>query len=174
MRYLLKSFIPLCCIALTGCNTSTLFQTSEKSTPVAPLSNEIVEFNLQTSIEKINTVRRKHFLRPIQLDTRLLNAAQTHANLMGREGKYGHELGPSTKFKRRINRAGFNNSAGENLGVGYRSIDAAIQGWLDSPGHRKILLKPNYTLGGVAYARNTSGKSPRLNHFWVLIVGQEG
>lgn len=92
---------------------------------------------------------------------------------MGQTGKFGHEFGPSTKFQKRIFAVGFKNSAGENLGVGYRSIDEAIQGWLDSPGHRKILLKKRYTLGGIAYAQNVSGKNPRLNHFWVLIVGQE-
>jgi len=172
----MRIFLNLVCLAsllaVSACNTSSLFKSTETKAPTPPLSNEVVTFNLETSLQKINTVRRKHFLKPIELDRRLLTAAQTHASLMGREGKYGHEFDPSTKFKRRINAAGFNNSAGENLGVGYRSIDAAIQGWLDSPGHRKILLKPNYTLGGIAYARNTSGKSPRLNHFWVLIVGQ--
>ena len=102
-----------------------------------------------------------------------MQAAQTHADLMGTTGRFGHEFGPSTKFKRRIFAAGFDNSAGENIGVGYTSIDAAIEGWMNSPGHRKIMLKPNYTLGGIAYARNTSGKNPRFQHFWVLIVGEE-
>jgi len=103
MRRLLKTAPLLGLLILAGCNTSSLFQSADKSAPVPSLSNEVVEFSLETSIEKINAVRRKHFLRPISVDPRLLNAAQTHANLMGREGKYGHEFGPSTVFKRRIN-----------------------------------------------------------------------
>ena len=88
-------------------------------------------------------------------------------------GKFGHEFGPDTRFQRRIYATGFQNSAGENIGVGYRDIDAAIEGWMNSPGHRKILLKRNYSLGGIAYAPNISGKNPQYNHFWVLIVGKE-
>lgn len=173
MHYFTKLASLLGFLLLASCNSSGFFKETKTTAPTPPLNNQVVEFNLHASLDKVNAVRRKHFLKPIRLNTPLLKAAETHANLMGREGIYGHEFGPSTKFKRRINAAGFTNSAGENLGVGYRSIDAAIQGWLDSPGHRKILLKPNYTLGGIAYARNTSGKSPRLNHFWVLIVGKE-
>jgi len=132
----------------------------------------IVDFDVNTSLAKINQTRRKYLLGALRQDTRLMEAAQRHAELMGRTGKFGHEFGPSTKFKRRIFAVGFDNSAGENLGVGYTSIDAAINGWLNSPGHRRILLKRNYNLGGIAYATNTSGKSPRLNHFWVLIMGE--
>jgi len=133
----------------------------------------IVDFDAKTSLAKINETRRRYFLGALRQDPRLMEAAQRHAELMGKTGKFGHEFGPSTKFKRRIFAVGFDNSAGENLGVGYTSIDAAISGWLNSPGHRRILLKRNYTVGGIAYATNTSGRNPRLNHFWVLIVGEE-
>lgn len=140
---------------------------------LAPVDDRPVEFSVPASFDALNRTRQKHFLHGFKQDPRLMEAAQRHAELMGKTGKFGHEFGPSTKFKRRIYAVGFDNSAGENIGVGYRSIDAAIDGWLGSPGHRKILLKRRYTLGGIAYAPNTSGKNPRLNHFWVLIVGQE-
>ena len=139
----------------------------------APINNIIVDFDASTSLQKVNQVRKRYFLNGFLPDPRLMEAAQRHADLMGETGKFGHEFGPTTKFKKRIFAVGFNNSAGENLGVGYTSIEKAIDGWLDSPGHRKILLKRNYNLGGIAYAANTSGKNPRLNHFWVLIVGAE-
>ncbi|MEM9332633.1 MAG: CAP domain-containing protein [Pseudomonadota bacterium] len=159
---------------LAGCSPSLLnFGGPERQAPENPIDNTKVEFDVQDSFNRINSVRQKYFLSAFKPDPRLMEAAQRHANLMGRTGKFGHEFGPDTKFKRRIFAVGFENSAGENIGVGYRSIEAALEGWLNSPGHRKILLKRNYSLGGIAYAPNTSGKNGRLNHFWVLIVGSE-
>ena len=72
-----------------------------------------------------------------------------------------------------MRRQSFDGSAGENLGVGYASVDRAIQGWLDSPKHREILLKRRFDLGGVAYAYNHSGRNERYTHFWVMVAGTE-
>jgi len=138
------------------------------------IDQTVVSFVPDHAFARLNDTRRGHFLSGFKRDERLMEAARRHAELMGRTGKFGHEFGPGTKFKSRIFAVGFDNNAGENLGVGYKSIDEAIEGWLNSPGHRRILLKRNYTLGGIAYARNISGKNPRLNHFWMLIVGREG
>ena len=170
-----KSFLLVCLLAIAGCSPASLFPGSGDGQRLGePIDNSVVEFDAATSFERLNSVRRKHLLSTFKRDSRLMQAAQRHANLMGRTGKFGHEFGPDTKFKKRIFAVGFEESAGENIGVGYRSIDAAIEGWLNSPKHRKILLKRNYTLGGIAYAPNTSGRNPRLNHFWVLIVGKDG
>ena len=49
----------------------------------------------------------------------------------------------------------------------------AIEGWLNSPKHREILLRPRYNLAGIAYAFNVSGNNPRFTHFWVLELGQD-
>ena len=158
---------------ISACSPSSTLKTAKPEKPGAPIDQTVVAFAPEEAFQQLNKTRRGFFLGDFKRDERLMEAARRHAELMGRTGKFGHEFGPDTKFKRRIFSVGFNNSAGENLGVGYKGIDEAIEGWLNSPGHRKILLKRNYTLGGIAYARNTSGKNPRLNHFWVLIVGQE-
>ena len=159
---------------LAACSPSSLFGEKEDNIQLGqPLDQSEVQFDEIQSFDRLNAVRSRHFLSAFRPDPRLMAAARNHANLMGATGKFGHEFGPDTKFKKRIFAVGFTNSAGENIGVGYKSIDAAIEGWLNSPGHRKILLKKTYSLGGIAYARNTSGKNPRLNHFWVLIVGKE-
>ncbi|MEM9278914.1 MAG: CAP domain-containing protein, partial [Pseudomonadota bacterium] len=148
-------------LAVAACSPTSIFKKDDGNAISGhPVDNSIVHFDAQTSFDRLNSVRQKHLLKSFRPDPRLMEAAQRHASLMGRTGKFGHEFGPDTKFKRRIFAVGFDNSAGENLGVGYRSIDAAIEGWLNSPGHRKILLKRNYSLGGIAYARNTSGKNP--------------
>lgn len=130
-------------------------------------------FNASGGLLKVNEVRRRYSLPAFSADPNLQKAAQTHADLMARTGKYGHEIGAGTQFPRRLAAAGFDGSAGENLGVGYRSVEDAIQGWLDSPKHRKILLRRNFDRAGFAYSFNRSGRNPRYTHFWVLLAGRK-
>ncbi len=123
--------------------------------------------------ERLNQERSSRFLSAFTPDERLMAAAQNHVSYMATNGVYGHEFGPETKFQKRIFAVGFHNSAGENIGVGYRDLDAAIVGWMNSAGHRRNMLKRKYSVFGLAYSRNVSGKNPRYDHFWVLIMGAE-
>ena len=173
MLKLMKIGLLICVTSISACSSVDVPVTSESEGFNEPIDRTLVAFDKTNAFDRLNITRKKFMLRTFQQDDRLMEAARRHAELMGKSGKFGHEFGPDTKFKRRIFAVGFQNSAGENLGVGYRSIDEAIAGWLNSPGHRKILLKPSYTAAGIAYAPNTSGKNPRLNHFWVLIVGKQ-
>lgn len=131
-----------------------------------------LDFDPAQGLAAINKTRRKHLLGEFAPDARLQQAAQNHADYLARTGQFGHEFGGETMFPKRIAAVGFQGSAGENLGVGYGSIEDAIQGWLDSPKHRVIFMRRNYDLGGVAYAFNTSGKNPKYTHYWVMIVGE--
>lgn len=139
---------------------------------VAPGSVKPLVIDPADGLSAVNAVRARHMLAAFAADPQLQRAAETHADWMARTGKYGHEFGPATRFPARLAAAGFEGSAGENLGVGYGSIEAAVEGWLDSPEHRRIMLRPRYDRAGFAYAFNRSGKNPRYTHFWVLIVGR--
>lgn len=136
---------------------------------VRPLS-----FNPASGLVEVNRVRAVRGMPALQSDRRLQRAAQRHADYMAKTGKYGHEFGPATRFPTRIAAVGFDGSAGENIGVGYGSVEDAVQGWLDSAKHRRIMLRRNYDRAGIAYAFNHSGHNARYTHFWVLIVGREG
>lgn len=149
-----------------GQNSSTI-NARQTKTSVTPL-----DYDQSQGFNKLNDIRRAKFLPPFQTDSRLQKAAQDYANLMGSRGLYGHEIGPGTDFKSRIFAVGYNNSAGENIGVGYSSIEKALAGWMNSSGHRKNMLKRNYSVAGLAYGFNTSGKNPRYTHYWVLIMGK--
>ncbi|MFK5978981.1 MAG: CAP domain-containing protein [Rhizobiaceae bacterium] len=157
---------------LHGCTTVDLLSGSK--TVKADASIVTVRLNVSDALRKISGVRSRHGLGAISADPRLMKAANNHAKYLGRTGKFGHEFGPSTRFKKRIFDVGFKQSAGENIGVGYRSIDAAITGWMNSPKHRKIMLKRKFSVGGIALKRNTSGKNPRYTYYWVLIMGSGG
>ena len=57
-------------------------------------------------------------------------------------------------------------TAGENIASGYRTPEAVMTGWMNSPGHRSNILKANFT--GLAVGHVVSGG----RHYWTqLFVG---
>ena len=127
MRILSKLLRPFCAAVLaTGLSGCTTASTVNETVSIAP-ENPVVEteyvFEPISALAAVNAARIHHRVSAVEEDDRLMQAARTHADLMGRTGKYGHEIGPGTKFKSRIFAVGFVNSAGENIGVGYRNVD---------------------------------------------------
>jgi hypothetical protein len=157
---------------LGGCASTGKKEGGSSHAGMRPSQVQPLHFKPVAGMAAINAARRKHLLSSFELDPRLQQAAQNHADFLARTGEFGHEFGGETVFPRRIAAVGFEGSAGENLGVNYGSIEAAIDGWLGSPKHRAIFMRRNYDRGGIAYAFNTSGKNPRRTHYWVMIVGQ--
>ncbi len=157
-------------LLLAGCANGSSSHAGRRAR--SEVSATPLQFDVTEGFAKLNKIRRKHWLSEFRQDVRLQKAAQDYADLMGSRGLYGHEIGPGTDFKTRIFAVNFKESSGENIGVGYGSVDEALLGWLDSPGHRKNMLKSRYSLAGLAYGFNTSGINPRYTHYWVLIMGK--
>jgi uncharacterized protein YkwD len=102
-------------------------------------------------LAEVNTLRARHKLAPLRLNDRLTAAADAHSEAMARRGFFAHESVDGSPFWKRVRRfyadRGFGYwSVGENLLWSSPSIDArsALQMWLDSPPHRKNLLKPEW------------------------------
>jgi len=108
-------------------------------------------------LAEINRIRAIEGIPPVRPNPLLAQAAQAHAvNLGEREGN-GH-FGPegSTPLDR-ISEAGYLPMAfGENIAWGTFTPQETVQAWMDSPGHRMVLLDPTYDelgLGGVLNPR---------------------
>jgi uncharacterized protein YkwD len=54
----------------------------------------------------------------------------------------------------------------ENIGAGALTPQAVVQGWLDSPGHRKNLENPRYTRIGVGWQPGGPGDDP---DYWTQV-----
>ena len=163
----------LAAYGLTACSPSGFLDPGDQAISEAARSKPVT-LNVTDAMFKINKIRTRYGLSRISVDGRLMKAARTHAKTMARHGKMGHSFGVSTRFPRRMKAVGFEGSAGENLGVGYRSVDAAIAGWMNSPPHRRILLRGNFNVGGIGLAQNQAGGGSASDPFWVLILGNGG
>ncbi len=117
-------------------------------------------------LQKINGVRKAHGKKPLKYNFKLANAAQTHSNLMASKGKLSHELGGS--LRQRVTNAGYIGAVGENLAGGHETLEAAINGWLNSPPHRSTLLNEKFSEFGLAQRRSNNGK---YSNYWTFIAG---
>jgi uncharacterized protein YkwD len=112
-----------------------------------------------------NEARAKDGLGPLQPNDRLTQAAQTYAEAMAPGDCFAHDCPPTPSQKDRIAQAGYGGwkRIGENIAAGDRTAEFIVSGWLDSPGHRANILKPEYTEIGVGVA-NGDGK---YRVYWV-------
>jgi hypothetical protein len=115
----------------------------------------------------VSAYRAQHGLGPVSADSRLMSAAANQARAMGERDKIGHRVAGS--LPRRVSAAGYDwGATTENLGAGYSSLDAAMQGWKASGEHRKNLLNPLVTEIGVAAVATPPGSKKRS--YWALIL----
>jgi uncharacterized protein YkwD len=105
----------------------------------------------QGVLTEVNALRRQHGLVPLRRSSGLAAAARQHSTEMANRGYFDHRSADGSSFDRRIARfypkAGYRYWAvGENLLYSTSSLDAAraLDMWLNSPDHRRIILKARW------------------------------
>ncbi len=107
-------------------------------------------------LAELNGVRRANGLVPLRASRPLGEAADAHSRAMGRFGFFAHESRDGSSFSDRVRRyyrpRGGLWSIGENLLWSTRGIDArrAVALWMQSPGHRENILRPEWREIGLA------------------------
>ncbi|HET8725918.1 MAG TPA: CAP domain-containing protein, partial [Alphaproteobacteria bacterium] len=127
------------------------------------------ELTRSAILSAINGVRKANGRPPLSWNVTLASAARTQADLMAARDRMSHTLG-GTLHERMI-AAGYHGATGENLAAGQRTLEQAIQGWLDSPGHRATLLSDRFTEFGLAATSVASGRTSRYGIYWAFIAG---
>ncbi len=135
--------------------------TLNQSQPVnntAPVSGpETVENNgFEAEVLRLtNEFRAQNGLPALQLDDRLNTAAQKHSQYMAQTGQLSHTGQNGSDPGTRIKAEGVAfRTAGENAAMGQRTPAEVVQGWINSPGHRKNLLNPDYQFMGLGREGN--------------------
>lgn len=110
-------------------------------------------------LQRTNQVRQERGLRPLQWDALAYKAALGHAQDMLERNFFSHQNPDGLGAAERMQAAGvLEVMVGENLASfeGYPDPEIpqrALVGWMNSPGHRANLLKPEFTHLGVALVR---------------------
>lgn len=110
-------------------------------------------------LSRTNQVRTERGLRPLQWDGVAHKTARGHALDMLERNFFAHVNPDGLKAADRMYQAGIVEvEVGENLAFYENHADATIprkslEGWMNSPGHRANLLKPEFTHLGVSLER---------------------
>jgi len=130
---------------------------------------------------RINAERTKMKLRALAWDEGLARIAEAHSRDMAKRGYVGHKSPEGNGFPFRYRRAGYScgirrgrtvHRGAENIALGslfasvttvngvayydWNSVDAlarrAVEGWMNSPGHRRNILTPYWRNEGIGVA----------------------
>lgn len=114
----------------------------------------------------VNAFRSQHGMPALRMEDHLMAAAEAQSEAMARRGRMDHEV--AGKLPDRVRAAGYDwTTTAENIAMSFRDYDAAMAGWIASPGHRKNLLNPQVTEIGFAAAKGVDGKP-----YWTQIFAR--
>ncbi|WP_328685459.1 CAP domain-containing protein [Streptomyces sp. NBC_00343] len=104
-------------------------------------------------VELTNAERARAGLRALAVDPLLAAAAQAHSTDMVARAFYAHTSPDGSQPWDRAAAAGSRRrTIGENIACGQRSAAEVVEGWMNSPGHRANILKPDFTHIGIGFA----------------------
>lgn len=121
-------------------------------TYAAPLSHPLAQVSYAQQTEAlINQARSQYGLGPIRIDPRLEASSDFHNKWMADHACFDHNCPGEPPIAERMYAAGYShNGLGEIIGAGYQLPEDVVAGWMNSPGHRNIILT-NYVDFGCAY-----------------------
>jgi uncharacterized protein YkwD len=100
----------------------------------------------------------------LTFDERLRCSARKHSKDMGVNNFFSHTGSNGSTFSQRITSAGYTwTAAGENIGAGYATADAVVNGWMASTGHCNNIMNSNFKHLGVGYYYNAAAT---YDHYW--------
>jgi len=120
------------------------------STPVQSPQTAQMEEQIR---QRINEIRQTQGLAELQANEKLAEVARRYSQQMAEQDFFSHTGSSGDTPAQRVRSAGIvYNMVGENL---FKStnipqpVGAAVEGWMDSPGHRENILRSQYRETGV-------------------------
>ena len=114
-------------------------------------------------VDEANAFRREHRLAALDTNARLARTAHDFAQFLARTDKFGHEADGKVPAQRARGHGYDYCMVAENIGYQYRSAGFAaitdlshgfVEGWKNSPSHRKAMLDADATETGAAIAHS--------------------
>ncbi|MFD4872180.1 CAP domain-containing protein [Streptomyces sp. NPDC058420] len=132
-----------------------------------PLTAGSLADTAEKVVQLTNTERARAGLRALAVDPLLAAAAQAHSTDMVARAFYSHTSPDGSQPWDRAAAAGSRRrTIGENIACGQRSPAEVVEGWMNSPGHRANILKPDFTHIGIGFAGGG-----QMGTYWTQLFG---
>lgn len=133
--------------------------------PAAPPATSAESAMAARVIELVNAERARRGRDAFATDDLVTAAAEIHSDDMAAHQNMSHTGSDGSNTGDRLERVGFSwRGWGENIGAGYADAAAMVDGWMNSTGHREIILSDN-TFVGVSVIPAADGRL-----YWTLVV----
>ena len=169
-KAIVSNFLYAClALALAGCNAT---EPGPMASLEPPQHHALAEggavLDENAAREMISLYRKNNGRSEVACDPALQKAAQFQANAMAEAGRLDHNV--KGGFLKRIAVTGRGKRyAVENVSAGYKSFEAALDGWRRSKLHNDNLLEPHVRRMGIATAY---APDARYKVFWALIMSE--
>lgn len=116
----------------------------------------------------LNNVRSVNGANPVTYNARLGRAAQGHADDMLANNFFSHTGSNGSSVGQRVTAQGYVwRTVGENIARGQIDEEAVLRAWVNSPGHQRNNVNPNFEDFALAKAGVGS------QQYWVLVLAAE-
>ena len=106
---------------------------------------------------------------PVAWNARAAYAALLESEWMLESDAFGHAWPGGELVWDRLTMAGYDwGKADENIAAGFRSLEAAMQAWIDSPPHCVALMRADVTEVGVALVPGRQGST--YLSYWTMVL----
>ncbi|MEC5422810.1 CAP domain-containing protein [Virgibacillus sp. C22-A2] len=114
-----------------------------------------VEQGMEQQIYDItNVIRKQHEKTKLEWEDSVSDVAFKHSKDMADNNYFSHYSPDGSGLKERLEAGNVSHAgAGENIAAQYPDAAAAVEGWLNSEGHREALLSDDFTHLGVGVYR---------------------
>ncbi|MED3564260.1 CAP domain-containing protein, partial [Bacillus xiapuensis] len=115
-------------------------------------SSGTLSANEQKVVDLTNQERAKYGLPALKVDLTLSKMAHEKSRDMSANGYFSHTSPTYGSPFDMMKKYGITyNYAGENIAMGQKTPEEVVKAWMNSEGHRKNILNPNYNYIGVGY-----------------------
>ncbi|GLX21504.1 MULTISPECIES: CAP domain-containing protein [Streptomyces] len=122
--------------------------------PAAPQAAGALPEAQAKVLELVNQARAAAGCPALTVNEKLTKAAQDHSADMAAHRNMSHTGSDGSDPGGRITRAGYQwRTYGENVAYGYSSPEQVMEGWMNSPGHKRNILDCSYKEIGIGLAQ---------------------
>lgn len=107
---------------------------------------------------------------PLAWSCKLEAAADMHSKDMAENDYFSHTSPSGANIQQRVSDSSYAwQAVGENIAAGHLSSSAAIEGWLESPGHCRNIMSDAFTEMGMADATADESES-NYSSYWTQVL----
>ncbi|MFJ3877787.1 CAP domain-containing protein [Streptomyces sp. NPDC090077] len=122
--------------------------------PAAPQASGAPSDEQAKVLELVNQARAAAGCPALTINEKLTKAAQDHSADMAAHRNMSHTGSDGSDAGQRITRAGYQwRTYGENVAYGYSTPEQVMEGWMNSPGHKRNILDCSYKEIGIGLAQ---------------------